>query len=203
MPDNDKERSIFQTASDLFERFGIRRVTMNELSQTLAMSKKTLYKYVASKDELVAKLMEFRMSRIQSSLEKVVFNDTLSFEEKLKSVFKFFNSELSKFNVSFVHEIQTQHPAVWERMQELKAESIDRMFGTLIREGYKLGYVRQDVDPQVLIDMYTATLRQILTPSYILSTNYSNTEIYNMIVKIYFQGILTEKASKEFALFQS
>src|SRR5687768_7345940 len=47
-----KER-IQQKADELFNKYGIRSVTMDEIATQLGMSKKTIYQYFADKDELV------------------------------------------------------------------------------------------------------------------------------------------------------
>jgi AcrR family transcriptional regulator len=47
-----KER-ILVKAEALFMQYGIRSVSMDDIANSLGMSKKTLYQYYADKDELV------------------------------------------------------------------------------------------------------------------------------------------------------
>src|SRR5580765_6719580 len=47
-----KER-ILQKAHELFMRYGVRSVSMDDIAAQLGMSKKTLYQYYADKEELV------------------------------------------------------------------------------------------------------------------------------------------------------
>jgi AcrR family transcriptional regulator len=49
----DTKERILLKAHELFNRYGIRSVSMDDLSAQLGMSKKTLYQYFADKDELV------------------------------------------------------------------------------------------------------------------------------------------------------
>ncbi|NOZ62096.1 MAG: TetR/AcrR family transcriptional regulator, partial [Calditrichaeota bacterium] len=49
---------MFETAQDLFFRYGIRRVTVEEICRTAGVSKMTFYKYFKNKIDLVKKLME-------------------------------------------------------------------------------------------------------------------------------------------------
>jgi AcrR family transcriptional regulator len=44
---------IRQKADELFRRYGIRSVTMDEIATQLGMSKKTIYQYYTDKDQLV------------------------------------------------------------------------------------------------------------------------------------------------------
>jgi AcrR family transcriptional regulator len=199
---DEKEEQILNAALDLFVKFGIRRVTMEDIAKQISISKKTLYKYFESKDAMVEALLKAKLERMEKKFNTVVKDKTLGFEEKIKMLFSFVSMNLKSFNISFVSEIQTSYPVLWERLQDFKSEAVHSSFGKVMEEGFKQGFVRQDIDPTVLVDMYSATLRTIMTPSYILSTNYSKTDIYQMIIKIYFRGILTEKANKEFKLFE-
>ena len=45
--------SIAERAMALFQRFGLRACTMDDVSRELAISKKTLYKFFTNKAELV------------------------------------------------------------------------------------------------------------------------------------------------------
>ena len=52
-----KER-ILQKAADLFFRYGIRSVTMDEIAGQLGISKKTIYQYYTDKDEIVEGIID-------------------------------------------------------------------------------------------------------------------------------------------------
>ena len=47
------QERIRQKADELFRRYGIRSVTMDEIATQLGMSKKTIYQYFTDKDQLV------------------------------------------------------------------------------------------------------------------------------------------------------
>ena len=44
---------IQQKANDLFRRYGVKSITMDEIAAQLGVSKKTIYQYFSDKDELV------------------------------------------------------------------------------------------------------------------------------------------------------
>ena len=59
-----KER-IQAKADELFMRYGIRSVSMDDIAADLAMSKKTLYQFFADKDELVDAVVDKELKRGQ------------------------------------------------------------------------------------------------------------------------------------------
>ena len=51
--ENDPRHSILTRSMELFQRFGLRAVNMDDVSRELAMSKKTLYTFFSNKSDLV------------------------------------------------------------------------------------------------------------------------------------------------------
>lgn len=190
-----------EEAKKMFDRFGIKKVSMNDIAEHFQMSKKTLYKHFPSKEEMVRKIISWKMQHIDRSVAEVVDDKTLEFAEKMKRIFKLINREMANYQIRFLNEIRIQYPDLYTETLQFRQNVINKRFRKVIHEGIDSGYVRKDVDSNILIDMYLAVLERIMSPEYILSTNYSNVEIYNMIVKVYFTGILTKTAQEEFILF--
>src|ERR1017187_1601563 len=57
-----KER-ILEKATDLFMRYGIRSITMDEIAGQLGISKKTIYQFFTDKDELVEGVVDQEIQR--------------------------------------------------------------------------------------------------------------------------------------------
>ena len=51
----EAEDRILESATELFYRFGIKSITMDDVAKHLSMSKKTLYQYFRDKNEMVMK----------------------------------------------------------------------------------------------------------------------------------------------------
>ena len=58
MKNNDK---ILKGAEDLFFRYGIRSVTMDDIAKHLGISKKTIYKSFKDKDQVVMRLIQQKL----------------------------------------------------------------------------------------------------------------------------------------------
>src|SRR4051812_8063703 len=54
---------ILVKAHELFNRFGFRRVTMDEIAMKTGMSKKTIYQYFENKDEIVNAVVDEHINR--------------------------------------------------------------------------------------------------------------------------------------------
>src|SRR5882762_11424260 len=49
---------ILKGAADLFTRYGIRSISMDDIARHLSVSKKTLYQHFVDKDELVTMMLQ-------------------------------------------------------------------------------------------------------------------------------------------------
>src|ERR1700733_4118922 len=57
-----KERILIK-AADLFCRYGIRTITMDEIASQLGISKKTIYQFFTDKDDMVSAVIEQEIHR--------------------------------------------------------------------------------------------------------------------------------------------
>ena len=86
MNDEDSTRErILSHASERFFRDGFARVSVDEIATELAISKKTIYKYFDSKDDLVARVVERRMGEVRRRVVSVIDTDR-NFIEKLDAL---------------------------------------------------------------------------------------------------------------------
>jgi AcrR family transcriptional regulator len=51
------EEKLIQLSRSLFSKYGIKSISMDEISREAGISKKTLYQFFTSKEELVDKLI--------------------------------------------------------------------------------------------------------------------------------------------------
>ena len=53
---------ILKKVSSLYNRYGIRSITMDDVAKELCISKKTLYQFVSDKEDLVEKVLMYEIS---------------------------------------------------------------------------------------------------------------------------------------------
>src|ERR1035437_3093749 len=60
---DEKFGPMLEQIKELFFEFGIKNLNMDEISRKLGISKKTLYRYVKSKEDLIEKLFDYELSK--------------------------------------------------------------------------------------------------------------------------------------------
>ena len=71
MASEDNKRRIVETASQLFNSRGLRGVTMDDIANTLHISKRTLYETFANKEELLAECLMMVHDEIEEHHKRI------------------------------------------------------------------------------------------------------------------------------------
>ena len=66
---DNKLIDILERVRELFYKFGVRSVSMDDICRDLGLSKKKLYQHVTSKTELVEKLLELERQNFEIIFE--------------------------------------------------------------------------------------------------------------------------------------
>src|ERR1700683_5335247 len=103
-----KERILIK-AADLFCRYGIRSITMDEIAGQLGISKKTIYQFFTDKDELVEGVVdqeiqrnELKSVRFRKSSDNAVHEILIAVEEMAEM--------LKSMNPLIMYELEKHHP---------------------------------------------------------------------------------------------
>ena len=193
--DSNKEK-IISLATERFLREGFARISVDEIATDLAMSKKTFYKIFSSKEDLINQIVDRIMAEARGRLARIV-DSNKNFIEKLNDLMTFLGHQASRFSKAFQQDVQRHAPDIWNRMQEFRRQRIMSHFAHLLEQGVNEGFVRKDLNKQVFLLAYLGAVESIVNPSVLTNESFSAQEALRCIMRIYFQGILTEEARKE------
>ncbi len=196
-PDLTKAR-ILETARERFFRLGFSKVTTDELSAELGVSKKTLYKYFPAKKDLLQEVVDSVLYEIRSGLEQILRDRSLEFHQKMEVIVAYVGEKVARyFNKSFLQDIKKHHPEIWQRVDEFRRAQIYSKFSNLIKEGMRKGVFRKDVDQQVVVLVYLHAVQNIINPETLAQLPHTASEVFDAVVQIIFRGILTDEARKK------
>ena len=71
MEELDVKDKILKGAEELFMRYGIRSISMDDIARHLTVSKKTLYQHFADKDDLVLSVSRSHLQRNKAEFEGI------------------------------------------------------------------------------------------------------------------------------------
>ena len=145
----DTRNRIAEKAEELYMRFGIRSVSMENMADELGMSKKTLYQYFADKDELVEEVVKRHTQAIRQECEQIA----LEANDAIHEIFLIMERVMEDFrnmNPMVLFDLQKFHPKGFQRFSEYKNEFLLHFIRVNIERGIREGYYRSDVNLEIM-----------------------------------------------------
>ncbi len=197
-----KERIINQ-AEQLFLQFGYSKVTMDEIAASIGMSKKTLYKFFPGKEALVKEMITTLKCSVDDHINLIWNNASLNFMDKLKSVMDFIGKQTTKLHGPLLEDLHKNIPEVWQEIHDFRKANAVKKFTVFINEGVEKGVFRKDIDRQLIILFYLHAMQGMINPETLSQLPYSANQVFDAIIRIIFEGILTEGGRDEYLSYNN
>lgn len=143
-----KER-ILQKSHELFNKYGIRSVSMDDIAAQLGMSKKTLYQYFADKEEMVDACFSgvMNQSRHQCMADQQLAENPI---HEFFLAFDMIKEMFAEMNPSVLYDLQKYHPAAFKKFHEFKYNFLYNVITSNLQRGIKEELYRADIDVDVI-----------------------------------------------------
>jgi AcrR family transcriptional regulator len=196
--DNLLRERILASARAEFYRRGFSRVTVDDIVASLGISKKTFYKYFESKDQLIRVVTEDTIAQMSHACVEITKQTNVEFVDKLREMMTLVGVVYAQMGQQLIEDLQKHTPEIWKLIERHRRESIERDFGSLLREGMQKGMFRHDIDEQLVLLIYTNIVESIINPSTLMNLPFTAVQAFEAVIKIIYEGILTDEARPKF-----
>jgi AcrR family transcriptional regulator len=193
--DSDAHR-IVEAARAHFFNHGFRSVTMDDLAEELAVSKKTLYAHFPSKIALLESVLADKFASVEAKLEEITRAYPHDFSAALHELLENTQRELDEIKPPFVRDMRQKAPQVFKIVERRRAELIQRFFGKLFVEGQRTGMVRKDLPAKLMIEILLASVQAIVNPAKVEELGLTPKTGFASVVKVVLEGVITRKGRK-------
>src|SRR5437870_10381674 len=133
-PDSSRQR-IVEAARAHFFSHGFRSVTMDDLAEELAISKKTLYAHFPGKFDLLEAVLADKFAGVEATLKHVTRAHPHDFSVTLRELLAGTQGELDEIKPPFVRDMRQTAPQVFKVAERRRAALLQRYFGKFFVEG--------------------------------------------------------------------
>lgn len=154
------KKTILDKAGEMFLKLGYKSVTMDDIANEMAISKKTLYKYFANKQNLV----EESTTQIHQSCLNAIYKITESGFNPIKENFetkKMFREMFKNLGGSPLFQLEKYYPKIYERVVSIEVVTFSECIKNNIDKGIKDGYYRKNINIEACIDFYLSIIFNI------------------------------------------
>lgn len=189
-----QERILFK-ADELFRRYGVRSITMDDLAKNLSISKKTLYQYYTDKDELVHKITGDSLRRVDRDMETIRTEATNAIDECVR-IIQYMNVLLPAFVPTFMYDLQKYYPKAYKLFTDYQITDLKNGVLANIRRGIKEGLYRKDINPEIVARLRVLQIDSTFNPHYFPSPIFSTAEVCRQGLLLFVNGLVSEKGMK-------
>lgn len=167
---------ILDAAYARFRKYGVRKVTMDDLASDLRMSKKTLYKHFSGKEELVRTLVENKCVSPHEDIMEIMENGG-STQRVFGAVFPLLGRYAQEVSNVFLGDVQREYPEVWDLHERRRSEMVQR-FTKLLARGVENGEVRSCIQPDVAAGIMQCVVANYMVPERFKDSEHSVADIF-------------------------
>ncbi len=183
---------ILERVRELFFKYGVRSVSIEDICRDLGFSKKKLYQHVASKNELVTKLLELERQNFEIIFDRNNF-DGINAIDILLTVSREIGERFWDISPSMTFDLKKYYPDVYHKHIEERIEFISQKIQINIQKGISQGMYRDDLSIELVARLYIRRLIDLHNPEFFPAEKFSFLTLFDTMFDNFIRGISNEK----------
>jgi len=186
---------ILKKSFELFGRYGIRSVTMDEVASQCGVSKKTLYQHYADKDTLVYTILVQMIT--QSERQCGVYQ--LESENAVHEIFQSLDMLQEMFegiNPVMLYDLHKYHQSAYKKLEDHKNQFLYAITRKNLERGISEGLFRPEINIEIITLLHLFTISMTFEQELFRRQKFSLVEMQMEIMLHYVYGIASQKGVK-------
>ena len=200
--DMDNKERILSKAHELFIRYGIRSVSMDDIANQLGMSKKTLYQYYADKDELVNAVIGNMLEQNKTQCFECGKGSENAIHEVFLS-FEMVEAMLAEMNPSLLFDMQKYHPVAFKKFEDFRSQFLYKLIKENLEQGMEEELYREDIDVDILTRFRIYSIMLSMDSEVFPSNKSKLIYIEQQLIEHFLYGLATPKGQKLIQKYKS
>ncbi len=165
---------------------------MNELAAHAGLSKRTVYRYFHSKDEIIEAALDSFMDDIADKIDEFISTrhkpeETVSrLLEIMCQVGQTINSPL------LLDDLRRRYPHYWKKIDEYRMEKAEQIIQSILQTNEDdKAYIR-DLDPRIVTTAVLASIQAVANPEFIVANSLTFEETIGQLIDFFQYGIMKQ-----------
>lgn len=184
-------------ATDLFMKYGIRSVTMDDIARRFGISKKTVYQYVENKEDLLTKIVDSHIVEEKRSINAITKQSVNAIDEMVK-IGRHINQQLREVSPTTLYDLQKYYRSIWNKMEKLEHEFIFEVIKKNLTRGIKEGLYRENIGVEIIAKLYVGKTSLIVDEDMFPLKENNREQLFTEFITYHIYGIASKKGIKIF-----
>lgn len=188
---NKSFQAILNGAKTLFWKYGVKRVSVEEISKEAGVSKMTFYRYFKNKNEVVSEIMLTIFDKGLNDYRQVMAQD-IAFVQKIEEIIslKFKNTE--DVSEEFIKDIYVNGNEATQKMIVEYSETMLLEFKQDLANAQEKGWIRKDIRIDFIMKMRDQ-ITQLLNDDSFLAMYKTPQEAIMEVTRFFFYGMMNSE----------
>jgi AcrR family transcriptional regulator len=196
MEEHDQTRDkILQGALELFLKYGIRSVSMDDIARHLSISKKTIYQYFVDKDDIVTQATANHMVHTKADFDNLTKVSKNALDELMR-IQMFMRKNMQDMNPSLLFDLKKYHSKAWTAWLDHKNKDIRESVVRNLKQGMEEGLYRGNLNPEILAVLRIESIQWVYDGQVVPTDKFKLVDVQTQMLDHFMYGLLTEKGRK-------
>lgn len=193
---------ILKRVRELFFKYGVRSVSIDDICQNAGISKKKLYQFVSGKSDLVEKLLELERQNFEVIFETHNFDGVNSIDILL-TVSHEVGERFWDISPSMTFDLEKYYPDIYHHHVQQRTEFIYQQMFLNINKGIRQGIYRDDLSVELVARLYIRRLLDLHNPEFFPAEKFSFQTLFDVMFDNFIRGIATPNGIEYYELQKS
>lgn len=189
---------LLKYATSKFTQFGSKHVTLDELANDLGISKKTIYTFFKTKEDLVVASITCLLDAYTEDINRLINSNGKDPILCVMLIYQRGFEYLKYFKPSFLFGLEKYYPKAFQLFNDFIKDLANNRISPLLKKAQKNGYIKPDVNIDLLIKIYFFRVDNLLFKDNNLFETYSKETLLKHFVVFNLSGVITNNYSNEF-----
>lgn len=186
------KEKILDTATDMFLGLGFKSVTMDDIANEMAISKKTIYAHFDTKTKLVQAVTNHLFEKIDQGIKNIRAQRMNPIEE-IYEIKSFSMKYLKDEKTSPQYQLQKYYPKIYQSISSRQYELVQCCVIENLERGITTGHYRSDIPISFISRIHFTGMMGLKDKDLFPADEYSNSRLMEYFVEYHIRAISTPK----------
>lgn len=187
--------AILETATELFLNQGFKSITMDDIAQRMAISKKTIYSHFNNKEAIVDAVTDTIFETVCCGIDLICDQNRNPIEE-IYEIKKLVMQNMRNEKTSPWYQLQKYYPKTYHSIKKRQFTYMQQCVTDNLKRGLEEGLFRDNIDIEFVSRIYFIGVTGIKDGELFPDSQFDGNNLYEQYLEYHLRGIVTPKGRK-------
>jgi len=189
------KKDILDTATELFLNQGFKSITMDDIAQRMAISKKTIYSHFNNKEAIVDAVTDTIFENVCCGIDHICERHHNPIEE-IYEIKKLVMLHMRNEKSSPWYQLQKYYPKTYHSIKKRQFSYMQDCVTDNLKRGLEEGLFRENIDIEFVSRIYFVGVTGIKDGDLFPASQFDGNNLYEQYLEYHLRGIVTPKGRK-------